>query len=323
MSIMVFAEQRQGKLRKPVAEALSQGRRMADTTHDRLFVSLIGSGIAGLTKELIKYGGDEIFVTDDKDLSLYDTERYASILTAAIKEIQPNFVFFTHSAMGKDLAPRVAERIGAGLASDCIGMETRGEEVYFVRPLYSGKILAKVRITTPIKMASLRPNNFLIEERNGQGQIREFKVHLPVSRAQARKVNLQDTARPELTEAEIIVSGGRGLGNADGFQVVAQLADMVGAAVGASRAAVDAGWQTNQHQVGLTGKIVTPKLYVACGISGAIQHLAGMGSSRCIVAINKDANANIMRVADFAIEGDLYSVIPELIKKMAEAKNKK
>jgi electron transfer flavoprotein alpha subunit len=323
MPIMIFAEQRQGKLRKSVAEALSQGRRMADTTHDRLFVSLIGSGIAGLAKELVKYGADEIFSTDDKDLSLYDTERYTCILAAAIKEIQPNFVLFTHSAMGKDLAPRVAERIGAGLASDCIGMEVVGEEVYFVRPLYSGRILAKVRITTPVKMASLRPNNFPVEEKNGQGQIKEFTVNMPVSRAQVLKVNLQDTVRPELTEAEIIVSGGRGLGNADGFQVVAQLADMIGGAVGASRAAVDAGWQTNQHQVGLTGKIVTPKLYVACGISGAIQHLAGMGSSRCIVAINKDANANIMKVADFSIEGDLYSVLPEMIRKMAEGKNKR
>lgn len=323
MPILVFAEQRQGKLRKAAAEVLSQGRRIADRTQDRLFVSLVGSEISSLTDEIMKYGGDEILLTDDETFALYHTEMYAAVLKSAIEEIRPNLVLFAHTAMGKDLAPRVAERVSAGLASDCIRMEVSGAEIHFIRPMYSGKILAKVKITTPIKMATLRPNNFPVEEKNGQGQIKEFKIEIPTSRTQVQEINLQDTGRPELTEAEIIISGGRGLGNADGFQIIAQLADVFGAAVGASRAAVDAGWQTNQYQVGLTGKVVTPKLYVACGISGAIQHMAGMGSSRCIVAINKDREANIMKVADLAIEGDLYSVIPELIKKLEELKDKK
>ena len=316
MPILVFAEQREGEFRKATYEAVSEGRRLADRTDDRLLVSLMGSQISGLTEEITRYGPDEILLTDNSNLSLYNTETYAACLSTGIKEIQPNLVIFAHTAIGKDLAPRVAERVGAGLASDCIAMELSGQEIYFIRPMYSGKVFAKMKILTSIKMATLRPNNFPIEERKGQVEVKAFTPEIPIPRAKVKEVNLQDSKRPDLAEADIIVSGGRGLGNAEGFQVIEQLADTLGAAVGASRAAVDAGWREQQYQVGQTGKVVTPNLYITCGISGAIQHLAGMGSSKYIVAINRDPEANIMKVADLAIKGDLYEVIPEMVKQL-------
>jgi len=316
MPILVFAEQREGEFRKATYEAVSEGRRLADRTDDRLLVSLMGSQISGLTEEITRYGPDEILLTDNSNLSLYNTETYAACLSTGIKEIQPNLVIFAHTAIGKDLAPRVAERVGAGLASDCIAMELSGQEIYFIRPMYSGKVFAKMKILTSIKMATLRPNNFPIEERKGQVEVKAFTPEIPIPRAKVKEVNLQDSKRPDLAEADIIVSGGRGLGNAEGFQVIEQLADTLGAAVGASRAAVDAGWREQQYQVGQTGKVVTPNLYITCGISGAIQHLAGMGSSKYIVAINRDPEANIMKIADLAIKGDLYEVIPEMVKQL-------
>jgi electron transfer flavoprotein alpha subunit len=322
MPILVFAEQRAGKFRKAAYEAVSEGRRLADKRDDRLFVSIMGSEISGLTKEISRYGPDEILLTDNSNLSFYNTETYGACLSASIKEVQPNLVMFAHTAMGKDLAPRVAERVGAGLASDCIAMSSTGEEIYFIRPMYAGKVLAKITIATAIKMATLRPNNFPIEERHGQAEVRTFTPEIPIPRAKVSEVNLQDSTRLDLTEADIIVSGGRGLGNAEGFQVIEQLADRLGAALGASRAAVDAGWQEQQYQVGQTGKVVTPNLYIACGISGAIQHLAGMGQSKCIVAINTDPDANIMKIADLAIQGDLYEVIPEMVKQLKELQAK-
>lgn len=322
MSVLVYAEQGQGKFRKSVAEVVSQGRRVADFLKSRLLVCLIGSGVSHLTGPLVRWGADEIFLADDEKLSFYQTETYAAVLTSAIEEIKPRLVMLAHTALGKDLAPRVAERVGAGLVSDCIAMETRPAEIHFLRPMYSGKVLARVKIHTPIKMATLRPNNFPVEEKSGLGEIRVFSPPVPIPRAQVRKLEIQEEGRPELTEAEIIVSGGRGLGRKEGFQSIEQLADALGAAVGASRAAVDAGWRSNQNQVGLTGKVVTPNLYIACGIFGAIQHLAGMGSSRCIVAINKDPEANIMKIADFALAGDLYEVIPQLLRKIKELDKK-
>lgn len=322
MPILVFAEQREGEFRKATYEAVSEGRRLADRIDDRLFVSLMGSEISGLTEKIIRYGPDEILLTDDSNLSNYNTETYAACLSAAMKEIQPSLVIFSHTAMGKDLAPRVAERAGAGLASDCIAMKLSGKEIYFICPMYSGKVFAKVKILTSIKMVTLRPNNFPIEERKGQVEVNTFIPEIPIPRAKVKELNLQDSKRPELVEADIIVAGGRGLGYAEGFQVIEQLADTLGAAVGASRAAVDAGWREQRYQVGQTGKVVTPNLYITCGISGAIQHLAGMGSSKYIVAINRDPEANIMKIADLAIQGDLYEVIPEIVKQLKELQGK-
>lgn len=318
MSILVFAEQCAGKFRKSTYEALSQGRRLADKANDRLSVFLIGYEISKITDEINRYGADEIILIDDPKLHIYHAETYSACLSAAIKDIRADLILFSHTAIGKDLAPRVAERVGAGLASDCIAIEFSGEEIHFIRPMYSGKVLAKVKILTQIKMATLRPNNFPVEEKTGRAQIKNFSPEIPVPRAIVKQVDLQDSMRPELTEAEIIVSGGRGLGKAEGFQIIEQLADALGGAVGASRAAVDAGWRDHQYQIGQTGKVVTPKLYVACGISGSIQHMAGMASSRYIMAINTDPAANAMKVADLPIEGDIYEIIPELVKQLKE-----
>ena len=316
MAILVFAEQRDGKFRKSTYEVVSEARRLADKSGDRLFVSLIGNKISDLTEEMNRFGPDELLLTEDPNLSLYNVETYAACLSAAIKEIQPKLVFFAHTAIGKDLSPRVAEQEGAGLASDCMAIELDEREVFFIRPMYAGKILAKVKIVTAIKMATLRPNIFPIEEKIGQAQIKIFTPEIPIPRARVKEIRIQDSKRPDLTEAEIIVSGGRGLGNKEGFQIIEQLADKLGAAVGASRATVDAGWREQQYQVGQTGKVVTPNLYIACGISGAIQHLAGMGQSKCIVAINTDPNATIMKIADLGIQGDLYEVIPAMLKQL-------
>lgn len=318
MPVFVLAEQRGGKLTKTAYEAVSQGRRVADVTADRLVVCLIGSGISSLADAISKYGADEIVLFDNESLSTYHTETYAAVLTGAIRDLEAELILLGHTSMGKDLAPRVAERIGAGLVSDCIGMEFVKKEIHFIRPMYAGKVIAKVKVNTPIKMVTLRPNNFFVVEKQGQAKIKSFTPDIPVPRANVKELHVQETGRPELTEAEIIVSGGRGLGKAEGFQLIEELADSLGAAVGASRAAVDAGWRKQQHQVGQTGKVVTPNLYVACGISGAIQHMAGMGSSKCIVAINKDPEANIMKVSNLAIQGDLYEVIPEFLKQVKE-----
>ena len=316
MPVLVFAEQRNGRLRKSACEAVSQGRVVADHLDDRLIVSIIGQGISDLSNEVTRCGADDIFLSDDEIYKCYQTEAYTAVVTEAIKELTPRVVLFAHTAMGKDLAPRIAERVGAGLVSDCIGMAFEGENLFFLRPMYAGKVIAKLSIDTPVQMATLRPNNFPILEKSGEGMVKSFSAGMPSARVRVIEVEMAVDGRPDLTEAEVIVSGGRGLGNAEGFDLIEQLADALGGAVGASRAAVDAGWRSQQNQVGQTGKVVTPKLYVACGISGAIQHMAGMGSSRCIVAINKDPEANIMKIADMALEGDLYEVVPELIKQL-------
>jgi len=316
MPILVFAEQRNGALRKSSTEAITQGRVVADNLGVRLAVSIIGQEVSDLSGEISGYGADDILVADGDVFSFYQTDTYCAVLTAAMKELTPQVVLMAHTAMGKDLAPRVAERMGAGLVSDCTGMVFEGRNIFFLCPKYAGKIIAKINIDSPIQMATLRPNNFPICKAMGEGKERSFSPETQAPRVKVKDVNIQMDGRPDLTEAEVIVSGGRGLGKAEGFQLIKQLADELGAAVGASRAAVDAGWQSHQDQVGQTGKVVTPKVYVACGISGAIQHMAGMGSSKYIVAINIDPEANIMKVADMAVEGDLYKVIPELVNQL-------
>ena len=316
MAIIVFAEQRNGFLTKPACEAISQGKVISEKLSDRLTVLLIGHEISSLSEEVKKYGPDDILCADDKALDEYSTETYSAVLTEAIKITEAHLVLMAHSGLGKDLSPRIAERFNAGLASDCIDIECERDQIKFIRPIYAGKIFAVLTIDTPIKIITIRPNNFEVLAKDSDPQVRDLTVNFPDRRVRVKGLSIQKDKRPELTEAEIVVSGGRGLAKREGFQIIERLADELGAAVGASRAAVDAGWRDQQFQVGQTGKVVTPKLYIACGISGAIQHIAGMGSSKCIVAVNNDPEANIMQVSDLAIKGDLYEILPELSRRL-------
>ncbi len=252
-------------------------------------------------------------VFDDAALGAYATEAYARALAQAIADAKPSVVLVPFTAMGKDLAPRVAARVGAGLASDCVGLSVSGGKLVARRPLYAGKAYATVEWAGEPQMATLRPNVFPLGTPDASRKAEVVKASVDAS-SRAKVVAVRATAqgKVQLTEAQIIVSGGRGLKGPEHFPLVEALAEAMGAAVGASRAVVDAGWVDHQMQVGQTGKTVSPSLYVACGISGAIQHLAGMSSSKVIVAINKDADAPIFKVADYGILGDVFELLPKL-----------
>lgn len=313
-TILTFAEQRGGKLRRPSLEAVSEARRLAEALGGtRVAAVLVGSGVAGLASELAAHGADVVHVFDDASLASYATEAYARAVGQVASALQPWALLVPFSAMGKDLAPRVAARLGAGLASDCVGLAVDGGRLVARRPMYAGKAYAKVRWTEGIQVASLRPNVFALGTPDGARQAEVVAGSVDgASRARATGIKASAAGKIELTEAQIIVSGGRGLKGPEHFHLVEDLAAALGAAVGASRAVVDAGWVDHHMQVGQTGKTVSPTLYVACGISGAIQHLAGMSSSKFIVAINKDADAPIFKVANYGILGDVFEVLPQL-----------
>ena len=319
MSIVVCAEQRDGKLSKVTFEALSEGKRLAAASGETLKALVIGSGVAGCADELKKYGADEIAVADSDALAAYTTETYAAVLAAFIAQESPALVLLGHSSIGRELAARAAAGADCGLVSDCIAIEFADGDYIFKHPIYAGKAIGSFKVAGPIRMATLRPNVFDIAEADGAGAVVDFAPEIPAAKVTVKAVNKASGDRPELSEADIICSGGRGLGGPEGFKLLEDLADSLGAAVGSSRAAVDAGWRAHAAQVGQTGKVVSPNLYIASGISGAIQHLAGMGTSKYIVGINKDGEANIFNVADYGIEGDLNKIIPALIEKLKEA----
>ena len=312
-TILTFAEQRDGKLRRASLEVVSEARRLAGGLGAAVTTVLIGPGTESLAGELASYGSDRVVVFDDAALGAYATEAYARALSQAISDARPAVVLLPFTAMGKDLAPRVAAGVGAGLASDCVALEAKGGKLVARRPMYAGKAYATVEWAGEPQMATLRPNVFALGQPDASRKAEVVKGSAPASsRAKVAAVGASAQGKVPLTEAQIIVSGGRGLKGPENFPLVEALAEAMGAAVGASRAVVDAGWVDHQMQVGQTGKTVSPSLYVACGISGAIQHLAGMSSSKCIVAINKDADAPIFKVADYGILGDVFEVLPKL-----------
>ncbi len=319
MSIVVCAEQRDGNLSKVAFEALSEGKRLAAAAGDTVKALVIGSGIAACADELKKYGADEVVLADNEALAAYTTETYAAVLAAFIAQESPALVLMGHSTVGRELAARAAGIADCGLVSDCIEIVFADGDYTFKHPIYAGKAIGTFKISSATRLATLRPNVFAIEEADGAGAVVEFAPEIPEAKVTVKAVNKVSGDRPELTEADIICSGGRGLGGPEGFKLIEDLADALGAAVGSSRAAVDAGWREHAAQVGQTGKVVSPNLYIASGISGAIQHLAGMGTSKYIVGINKDGEANIFNVADYGIEGDLNKIIPALVEKLKEA----
>ncbi len=265
-----------------------------------------------------------MIVVESEKLAEYTTGAYTSVLNKLIRKEEPNAVLIGNTAMGKDLAPRLAQRLGVGLASDCTGMEKDDANfLSFKRPIYGGKAFAQVATDVKPVLATIRPNTFPLAApdagRTAEIVTEAAEIDQDDLRAILKEVIIAASERPELTEANVIVSGGRGMKGPENFPILEALADVLGGAVGASRAAVDAGWIEQKFQVGQTGKTVSPTLYIACGISGAIQHLAGMSSSKVLVAINKDPEANIFNLADYGIVGDLFEIVPlltEEIKKL-------
>lgn len=307
--ILTFAEARGGQLRRASLETLSEARRLANALGAQVEAVVVGP--AALADELAAWGADRVRVFDDLALAAYATEAWAKALAQAITETKPGIALVPFTAMGKDLAPRVAARVGAGLASDCVSLEIAGGRLRARRPMYAGKAYATVEWAGEPQMATLRPNVFPLGAKDASRKAEVVKAEVDAaSRARVTATVATSQGRIQLAEAQAVVSGGRGLKGPENFHLVEELAAELGAAVGASRAVVDAGWVDHQLQVGQTGRTVSPSLYVACGISGAIQHLAGMSSSRCIVAINKDPDAPIFKVADYGICGDLFEVLP-------------
>lgn len=312
--VMIVAEQRDGALRKISLELASTARKLADQTGDEVSAILLGSGIEGLAAELGKYGVDKVFVGDNAALEPYITEAHADVVAKIVKENDPAILLLGASAQGKDLSARVAAKLATGLATDCTDVKIDGGKFVAIRPLYAGKCVGEIEFTSTPAMASLRPNVFAAEENAKAGAVVKVDAAIDAAAIKSKVVEVQkDTSgKVDLTEANVIISGGRGMKDAEGFAILEALADVLRANVGASRAAVDAGWRLQKDQVGQTGKVVSPNLYIACGISGAIQHLAGMSSSKCIVAINKDPEAPIFTKADYGIVDDLFKVVPEL-----------
>ncbi len=313
-AILTFAEHKEGKLRRPALEAVSEARRLAEAWGGASVVSVVvGPASASFAADLAAYGADKVYAFEDAALALYATEAYTRALAKAFEETQPLAVLIPYTALGKDLAPRLAARLGAGLASDCVSLHVKAGRLVGRRPMYAGKAYATVEWSDGPALASLRPNVFALGTTDASRQAEVVSASVDTSsRARARAVHATSAGKLELSEAQVIVSGGRGLKGAEHFHLVEERAAALGAAVGASRAIVDAGWVDHQLQVGQTGKTVSPALYVACGISGAIQHLAGMSSSKVIVAINKDADAPIFKIADYGLLGDVFEVLPRL-----------
>ncbi len=324
--VLTFAEQREGKFKKSAFEAVRTGKKIADEISAQNFVLVIGDENAEkIAPELGNYGAEKVFVVSDPRLAQYSLTAYAKIIAEAMQKLDAEYLFMSATAMGKELAPRVAGKIDAGFAFDCTDLKVENGEVVATRPVYAGKAFIKVKINSDKKIYTLRPNVFPAGESDGRlAEVEKLDINLTDDdfKVVAFETVASTKGKLDVTEADIVVSGGRGLKAPENFKLIEELADVLGAAVGASRAVVDAGWRPHDEQVGQTGKTVSPKLYIAVGISGAIQHLAGMSSSKVIVAINKDKDAPIFQVADYGIAGDLFEVVPALIEELKKVLGK-
>ena len=348
--IWVFAEQRQGKIQNVALELLGEGKKLAKDISDdtQICAVLIGNNIDHLAQECFEYGAEKVYMVQDPLLENYTTDGYTKVMKQLIDEYKPEIVLYGATHIGRDFAPRIAARCNTGLTADCTHLDVKVSKyiefakanttldtstldpndpstgIKQTRPAFGGNLMATIICPkTRPQMSTVRPGVMQKQERvpGATGEIVNVK---PDIKASDIRIEIKDIVKSmkemvSLTDAKIICSGGRGLGDASGFELIKEFADKVGGVVGSSRAAVDAGWIDHSHQVGQTGTTVKPEIYFACGISCAIQHLAGMQTSNCIVAINKDPDAPIMEVADYAIVGDLYKVIPEIIKEWDNA----
>lgn len=319
MSILVFIEQRGGQIRPVSREVLGEASRLAASLGGPVVGVCCAASDPGLAA-LGEAGAEKVLLASNESFAEYEGAGYAAAVAAAARQAGAEVVLFSASAIGKDLAPRVAAKLGVGLAADCTALAVDGGKLVATRPVYAGKAISRNSFPSAPAVASLRPKVFsAAAPKSGAAAAVEpvaFDLDASAPRAVVTGKSGASGGRPDLTESEIVVSGGRGVKGPEHFHLIEALADALGATVGASRAVVDAGWRPHGEQVGQTGKVVSPKLYVAVGISGAIQHLAGMSSSRCIVAINKDPEAPIFKVADYGLVGDLFEVLPALTEEL-------
>lgn len=317
MKILVYIEQRENSIKKSSLEALSYANLLASSNNGEVVAAIIGGDLNNQLNELSKYGANKIIVCQDPKFEKYSSSAYSKILIDIIKKENANIIFLSATSLGKDLAPRLAARLDAGLCSDCTSIVIENNDMIITRPVYAGKALIDVKLKSEIKIYTLRPNVFPLKEVVINAQKEEYKPELTdLDFISFVKDITLSKGKKDVAEADIIVTGGRGMKGPEHFHLIEELADLLGAAVGASRSVVDAGWRPHSEQVGQTGKTVSPTLYIACGVSGAIQHIAGMSSSKHIIAINKDKDAPIFQYADYGIVGDVFEVLPELIKEL-------
>ncbi|CAG7839338.1 Caffeyl-CoA reductase-Etf complex subunit CarE [Clostridium haemolyticum] len=320
--VWVFAEQRDGELQKVALELLGKGREIADKLGVELTAVLLGNKIENIANQLLSHGADKVIYAEDERLSHYTTGAYTKVICHLVEEKKPEILFIGATFIGRDLGPRVAARLHTGLTADCTALDTEEGtgHLLMTRPAFGGNLMATIMCTeNRPQMSTVRPGVFdkleADESRVDASKIEKVNVELA---AEDLKVTVKEVVKiakevVDIGEAEVIVAGGRGVGNKENFAKLEELAELLGGTIAGSRAAIDNGWIDHALQVGQTGKTVRPKLYIACGISGAIQHLAGMQDSDYIIAINKDEDASIMKVADLGLVGDLNKIIPELI----------
>ena len=318
--VLVLGEVREGSLRNVSFEAIAAGKKIA--AGGEVVGVLLGDSVAAVANELIAYGADRVITVEHPHLKNYTSDGFSQAFLAVQEQENADAIVFGHTSLGKDLSPKIASRLQSGLISDVTEIEGEGESALFIRPIYSGKAFEKVKVKDGIVFFTVRPNNIapLVKEAGRTGDVSSVSVDITNLRTIIKEVVRKSTDGVDLSEAKVVVAGGRGVKSEEGFEPLKELANLLGGAVGASRGACDAEYCDYSLQIGQTGKVVTPDLYIAAGISGAIQHLAGMSNSKVIVAINKDPEANIFKVADYGIVGDLFEVIPMLIEEFKALK---
>lgn len=318
--VLVLGEVREGSLRNVSFEAIAAGKQIADG--GEVVGVLIGDGVVGVANELIAYGADRVVTVEHPHLKTYTSDGFSQAFLAVAEQENAEAIVFGHTSLGKDLSPKIASRLQSGLISDVTEIDGAGDDTVFIRPIYSGKAFEKVKVKNGVIFATIRPNNIkpLEKDAGRSGDVSAVSVDITNLRTIIKEVVRKSTDGVDLSEAKVVVAGGRGVKSEEGFEPLKELANLLGGAVGASRGACDAEYCDYSLQIGQTGKVITPDLYIAAGISGAIQHLAGMSNSKVIVAINKDPEANIFKVADYGIVGDLFEVVPMLIEEFKALK---
>ena len=328
--VYVIAEQRDGKIQKVSVELVGEATKLAKDLGEKVVAVLLGSNVTDKAQELIQYGADKVVVVDDPMLEKYATEPYAKAVTAVIKELEPEIVLYGATSIGRDLAPRVSARVHTGLTADCTKLAINEETklLHMTRPAFGGNIMATIvcKNHRP-QMATVRPGvmSALAKDETRTGEVVNFKVDFVPADMNVEIIEeVKETRKTvDITDAKVLVSGGRGIGSPEFVPVLQEAADVLGGVVSGSRPVIEAGWLSKERQVGQTGKTVRPNLYLACGISGAIQHVAGMESSEVVISINKDDNAAIFSVSDLGVVGDVKVILPKLIENKKKVKAEK